>query len=168
MGAALQWANDHVSQYGGDASKIFICGQVGGAHVANYAFRKDMLLPSGPGYRGVILLTGPFSVKPGKVSENPLNYYGSDESQYDKMHLLGNMTYFDAPVFIGYSEFDPPPFKTNSAELLMKFMQLSGKSPSTQLFNGHNHYSPAFSFRTDDVSVSSAVLDFCKKIAKPY
>jgi len=164
VGAALQWAIDHVAQYGGDSSKIFICGQsAGGAHVANYAFRKDMHLPSGPGFCGVILLSGPFSVMAGKVTENALNYYGSDESQYNKMHLFGNITYFDTPVFIGYSEFDPPSFKANSAELSMKMIQLSGKSPRTQLFKGHNHYSPAFSFRTDDVTVSGAVLDFCLK-----
>jgi len=164
VGVALQWAIDHVAQYGGDPSKIFICGQsAGGAHVANYAFRKDMHLTSGPGFCGVILLSGPFSVTPGKVSENALNYYGSDESQYNKMHLLGNITYFDTPVFIGYSEFDPPSFKANSAELSKKLIELSGKSPCMQLFQGHNHYSPAFSFRTDDVTVSGVVLDFCLK-----
>lgn len=162
VGLALQWAIDNVSEYGGDPHKIFICGQsAGGTHVANYAFRKDMHLPSGPGYRGVILLSGTFSVKPGKVSENALNYYGSDESLYDKMHLFNNINYFDTPVFIGHSEFDPSSFKINSEELSLKLTQLGGKAPSTALLKGHNHFSPAFSFRTNDESVSKLILDFC-------
>ena len=162
VGLALQWAIENVAEFGGDPNRIFICGQsAGGAHVANYAFRKDMHLPSSPGYRGVILLSGTFAVKPGKVSENALNYYGTNESLYDKMNLFNNIDYFDLPVFIGHSEFDPPSFKANSAELSSKLTQLSGKSPSTVLLKGHNHFSPAFSFRTNDESVSQLILNFC-------
>lgn len=163
VGLALQWAIDNVSKYGGDPKRIFIFGQsAGGAHVANYAFRKEMHLPSGPGFRGVILLSGTFSVQPGKVSENALKYYGSNESLYDKMHLFNNIDYFDAPFFIAHSEFDPPLFKANSAELSIKLKELSGKSPRTEFLKGHNHFSPAFSFRTNDISVSRLILDFCE------
>ncbi len=162
VAAALKWAIDHVAEYGGDPRKIFIIGQsAGAAHVANYAFRKEMHLPLGAGFCGVVLLAGTYSVIQGNISDNASQYYGKDETQYPKMHLFNNITATDFPVYIGYAEFDPPAFKANSQELCAQLIRQGAKAPSTKLYEGHNHFSATYSFRTNDVTVSNDILNFC-------
>ena len=163
VGAALAWARTHVAEFGGDPDKVFLMGQsAGAAHVATYAFRKQLHPAAGPGLAGAILMSGPYAVETGKLSPNAAAYFGTDASRHPGMQVLGNIERADFPVHVGVAEFDPPQFERSALELMLELFRHTGRAPRVRQYLGHNHVSPAYSFGTDDLTVAPDILDFVR------
>ena len=148
---------------GGDPDKVFLIGQsAGAAHVATYAFRKQLHPAAGPGLAGAILMSGPYAVETGKLSPNVAAYFGTDASRHPGMQVLGNIERADFPVHVGVAEFDPPQFERSALELVLALFRHTGRAPRFRQYLGHNHVSPAYSFGTDDLTVAPDILDFVR------
>ena len=166
VGNALAWARAHVGARGGDPDRIVLMGQSAGAtHVATYAFRRALHPPEGPGIAGVILMSGPYALSAGRVSENASAYFGTDASRYGHRQVLGNIERQDFPVHLSMAEFDPPQFERSALELMLELSRDARHPRRFSQYLGHNHVSPTFSFGTSDQTVSGDILDFVHSTA---
>lgn len=161
VGAALAWVRGNIADYGGDPDKIFLMGQSAGAsHVATYAFRSELHPDSGPGFAGVILMSGVYGLSAGNASPGRDAYYGTDESKFEEMQVLGNVTFSDCPVFCTIGEFDTVPFEKSTLALINELTEKNGCAPRFKQLIGHNHISQVCCFGTEDTSISADMVDF--------
>ncbi|MCC2096248.1 MAG: alpha/beta hydrolase [Hyphomicrobiales bacterium] len=163
VGAALAWARDNISRYGGDPERIVLMGHSAGAtHVANYVFRKELHPSSGPGFVGAILMSGVYGIDGDNPPPNHLAYYGSDRSQYAQRQMNGNVDHCDFPVLMTVAEYDPVRFESGAFRLLAELAEKSAPRPRIRQFLDHNHITPAFAIGTGDAEVEGTLLDFLR------
>jgi len=163
VGAALAWARENISDFGGDPDKIVIMGQSAGAtHVATYAFRSDIHGSDGPGCAGIVLMSGVYSTGDGPPAPNHIAYYGDDVSKFDEKTLLGNVDWAGCPVFISIAEFDPPRFQQTGIGLMNELANDHNNVPRFTMLLGHNHISQVTHIDTDDETLGADVVDFIR------
>lgn len=164
VGAALAWVRQNIAGYGGDPDRIVLMGHSAGAtHVANYAFRKELHLSSGPGFAGAILMSGVYGIDADNPPPNHLAYYGGDKSQYAKRQMNGNIDYCDFPVLMTVAEYDPVRFESGAFRLLAELAEKAAPRPRIRQFLDHNHITPAFAIGTGDADVEETLLDFMRR-----
>ncbi|NQV54578.1 MAG: alpha/beta hydrolase [Rhodospirillales bacterium] len=161
VGAAVAWTREHIADYGGDPDRIYVIGHsAGSAHVATFAFHKDLQPEGGHGVAGVILMSGTYAINPERVAPNQKAYYGEDASQYGKMSLLENLEWGDFDVLITVAELEPINFGMSGTALVAELTKKYGRLPRFKLLLDHNHPSPSLSIGTSDETVSAEILDF--------
>lgn len=163
VGAALSWARDNISDFGGDPDKIVLMGQSAGAtHVATYAFRSDIHGAGGPGCAGIILMSGIYHLGHGPMASNYLAYYGKRVADYAGKMVQGNMDWAGCPVFISIAEFDPPRFQSSGISLMNELASGHGNTPRLKMLLGHNHISQVMHIDTDDETFGAEAVDFIR------
>ena len=163
VGAALGWARDNISDFGGDPDKIIVMGQSAGAtHVATYAFRSDIHGARGPGCAGIILMSGIYHLLHGPVAPNYVAYYGERVADYAGKMVQGNMDWAGCPVFISIAEFDPPRFQLSGISLMNELASGHGNIPRIKMLLGHNHISQVMHIDTDDETFGAEAVDFIR------
>lgn len=158
IAAAIQWVSDNIEQYGGDPDRIFVIGKsAGGGHVANYAFRPEVLNGEYAEAAGIVIIsTSPLA--------NTVAYFGADD--LEQKQIFGNISRTSIPVMLTSSEFDDD---GRAAEILQLAYELSerGVLPRLRQLPGHNHYSPNISIGTSDRILSDEILDFVLNTSRP-
>ena len=162
VGAALAWAKDNITEYGGDPEKIFLFGQSAGAgHVATYVLRKSMHPDeTGPGCAGAILMSGVYGLNAEKAAENQISYFGEPSEKYNDMAVLGNIDHGDTPLLMSNAEYDPILWERFGVELAAEIGAKFGWLPRYKQMRGHNHVSPIYSLGTDDNGAGPDIIDF--------
>ena len=160
--AALAWARENITKYGGDPEKIFLLGQSAGAnHVSTYVFRKSQHPDNnGPGCAGAILMSGVYGNNPENAAPNQLAYFGEPSEKYLEMATLGNVDYGDTPVMMSNAEFDPIAWECFGIMLLAEIAEKFDKVPRYKQMRGHNHVSQVYSIGTGDNGVGPDIIDF--------
>lgn len=152
IGAAMQWINDNIEEYGGDPNKIFLIGKsAGGGHVGTYAFRPEVLEKEYPEAAGIVLVSAG---------------YGADTEAYfgditdNSKAIFGNISRTSIPVMITASEYDNPGTAQAAIQLAAELATEHDQLPRLKQLAGHNHYSPNISIGTSDRMLSDEILDF--------
>ena len=155
VAAAVQWVNNNIEQYGGDPDRIFVIGKsAGGGHVANYAFRPEVLNGQYPEAAGVVLISGNYDAE-------TIAYFGSSfMDDPEEKQIFGNITRTSIPVLLTSSEFDLGETAQATLQLAHELGIEHGAMPRVRQLPGHNHYSPNISIGTADRMLSDEILDF--------
>lgn len=154
VAASIQWVSDNIEQYGGDPDRIFVVGKsAGGGHVANYAFRPEVLNGTYPEIAGVVLISGSYS------ADTPA-YFGSSIPGQEDKQIFGNISRTSIPVLLTNSEFDLDDTAAATLQLAYELGIEHGAMPRIRQLSGHNHYSPNISVGTSDRMLSDEILDF--------
>ena len=166
IGAAVTWLRDHVAEYGGDPTKIFVAGiSTGALHAATYVFRPE-LVPGAARPAGAILVSGPYTFDFATAGRGELAYFGEDRSRWPSMVVPGNVTSADVPVLMTTAEWDNARYTTSYALLFHELVTKHGVVPRYLQSLGHNHSSQLLSVGTRDDSVSSVIVDFIERTVR--
>ncbi len=164
VGRAIRWVNEQIAARGGDPKKVFLMGHsAGAAHVASYVADERFHQVPGSGLAGAMMLSGLFQISPDLTAqEEPVRlYFGSDAATYGERSAQNGLLKTNVPLWVGYSELNPPGFVTQS-EGLKDALCKAGRCPAFVRFAGHSHMSEIYSIHTDDKVVSDAMLAFVK------
>ncbi len=163
VAAAVRWVQQNIAEYGGDPERIVLFGQSAGAtHVAHYIFDKSLQPKDGAdGVKGAIIQSGIFDPAAAPPGPNVEAYFGKAHESWHAKSLYGKLQGRKIPVFIISAEFDPPPFKEESAKLRDELCKLRGCPRHTELA-GHNHLSEILHLNTADDSMGTDILGFVR------
>ena len=159
LAAAVTWARDHASEFGGDPDRIFVTGTSAGAvHVADF-IAQPQFKGGHAGVKGAILLSGIYDVTWGGAPPAPA-YYGEDPSRWSSMSSLPGLLDSDIPIMFVVTEFDPEPFERQALRVLEQWGQRHGSWPFFVRLMGHNHLTSTFHLNTDDDYLGVQMLRF--------
>jgi len=160
VAAAVQWVSDNISEFGGDPENIFVVGKsAGGGHVANYAFRPEVLVGEFPTVAGVVLISANYDA----ATEA---YFGNSQRDLENKQVFGNISRSSIPVMLTSSQYDLGATATATLRLANELASEHGAVPRVRQLAGHNHYSPNISIGTSDRMLSDAILDFVMDTAE--
>jgi triacylglycerol lipase len=154
IAAAVQWISDNISEFGGDPENIFVVGKsAGGGHVANYAFRPDVLNGEYATAAGIVLISGNYDA-------STEAYFGTMQAGLDEKQIFGNISRSSIPIMLTSSQYDLGATAIATLRLANELASEHGAVPRIRQLVGHNHYSPNISIGTSDRMLSDEILDF--------
>ena len=164
VAGAVGYLRDHVAEYGGDPSRIFVAGiSTGALHAATYVFRPELVPPDAARAAGAILVSGPYTFDFDAAGRGELAYFGEDPARWPGMVVNGNVTRADIPVLMTTAEWDNARYTKAYASLFHELVMEHGVTPRYLQSLGHNHSSQLLSAGTADRSVSGIIVDFIER-----
>lgn len=158
IAAAVDWARQNATTYGGDPGQLFLMGQsAGAANLASFLFHPkyaDAL--EAAGVRRAILMSGVYRFHAGLPASVHL-YTGAPDLWEDRSpltHVAGSRV----PVSLSIAEYDPEVLASPTLELALALTARDGKCPPLRVFSGHNHVSTVQSLGSLDDDVGAALL----------
>lgn len=163
LGMVIQWVKDHIEEYGGNASQIFLMGHsAGAAHVAQYLGHPEFHTVPGGGAAGAMLLSGIFDLASFAERAMAESYFGDDPAVMAERSALPGLAKAGIPFLFAYAEHDPATFKEQTKKAAGQLRQTSSRVAVVELV-GHNHLSEVFGINTGDQGLSDALLAFMEE-----
>jgi acetyl esterase/lipase len=168
--AIWRWVHWNITRFSGDPARVVLMGESAGAtHVAGACLDRTFQ-PDDWRIAGAVLLSGPYNPRLeglaraqfGIATPDPRNepYFGSDPQRWREASVVDRVDADPFPLLIAYAERDLLQMQVQAGELFARLVGGDGFAPSLHCWREHNHFSPGFSFGTDDTSVSSVVAAF--------
>ncbi len=138
--SAAKWVKDNISQYGGDANRVFLAGHSAGAHIAvmlalNAEYlAKQNLAPND--FAGVIGLAGPYDFLPLK-SDRLKTIFGAETEQW-KSQPINFVNGKNPPLLLAVGKKDGTVWPRNTYNLAKKIKENNGLVEVSEYANyGH-------------------------------
>ena len=164
VAAAVAWAKAHAREHGGNPERIFLIGHsAGGTHVGSYAYDPGAMPAGGPGVQGLVLISSRLRVDalPGNPNAEAVRaYFGTDESQYERLSPVVHGAGSSLPVFIAVAEYENPYLDVYGAELFYRIASARGRAPPFMRMPHHNHTSIVAHLNTEEDTLGSAIREF--------
>lgn len=165
VAAAVRWVRDQAEEIGVDAANMFLMGHSAGcAHIGSYAYDKRLHPQSGPGVRGLVIVSG--RVRAEMEADNPNarkveTYYGTaDAEKLDDYSAVSHVDAGSIPTFVAWGEYENPLIDVHCAELVYRLGRAKRRAPPTMWLKGHNHTSTIAHFNTAEDDLGRAILAF--------
>jgi len=165
IGRAVDWAKEHIAEYGGDPDAIVVMGHSSGAtHVGTYALHKETQ-PRDGYLAGCIIMSGqcrPDIENMGTDRASP--YYGEDRSRFPYMVTMDNLGPAKVPTYVLIAEGDSLPFHRAGFDMGKALTERDGFAPWFRMIPGHGHMSEVLSINTEDESVGPDLVAFVNHV----
>jgi triacylglycerol lipase len=153
VAASVAWVREHIGQYGGDPTHIYLWGHSAGASmVASYATDPSFWPPSGSGIRGAFALSGATDL----TLEPVIPYYGTTHEEFVQRSPLRTMLTSNTPLLLGYSA-DENSIATPHALRAYKVLCDAGRCPRWVVAHG-SHGGEMQAVGTSDTVSTDAML----------
>jgi len=150
IAAAIEWIVEHIAEYGGDPSRIFLSGQSAGAmHVADYVVGRGGFGAHGRALRGAVLVSGLYDTSAAAAKGLYRVYWGEDEAGWAGLSTLDELVELDLPLLVTVSEFDEPEFQAQAAQLVSAWQARRGEFPPLHRLYGQNHLTSVYTVGTE-------------------
>ena len=162
VAAAVAWARANAAKYNADASRIVVFGHSAGAsHCASFLFDPD--IRGHQQVAGGVLVSGPgYTLSKDRVRGSLLQYFGADESRYERQSATRYVPGTKVPVLLAVAERDPDFLVLPTLDMAVHLTRRDGRCPPLYRLEGHNHFSPPSSIGTSDDDLGGAITRFVK------
>ncbi|WP_271897204.1 alpha/beta hydrolase [Candidatus Phyllobacterium onerii] len=133
---ARQWVHDHISRYGGDASRLTISGHSAGAHLASFLFQKQA---ESSGIAAALLLGGIYDLKPLQTSFLQAEI-GLTDQEVAAFSPLSHSHNVHTNVVVAAGSDETPPFH-QQADAFTASLQRQGLNVARETIENSNHMS---------------------------
>ena len=165
VAAVVAWLRANVAEHGGDPDRIVLCGQSAGAvHVAGYVAHTCHHVTEGGGIAGAVLISGIYDTTTCAPDDNARAYYGEDRAGWGVASCMAGLLNSDIPLLFTVSEFDPPDFQRQAAQVVEQWTAAHGRWPEMHLLSGHNHLSPIQTIGTDQRETERMIAAFVARV----
>lgn len=152
VASAVLWMRRNAARFGGDPERLFVMGHSAGAgHVAGFVAEGG-----GDACAGAILVSGIYDITSLPGGPNKA-YFGDDPERYPERVAVPGLVKSHVPLLIAVSEYDPPQFEAQAAELrsavpAARFVRLTG----------HNHVSIVQHIGAFESALTAEILEFTR------
>ena len=138
---ALAWVHRNAAQLGGDAERLYVCGQSSGAHLAAVAlttdWQRDFGLPAGI-VKGALCSSGMYDLEPVRLSVRSSYVKFTDEIE-EKLSPQRHLHRIDCPVVVAYGTHETPEFQRQARDFAAA-LEAAGKLTQLVVGQGYNHF----------------------------
>ena len=163
VAAAVQWVSDKIGERGGDPAHIYLMGHSAGAvHVASYVSHPEFYKVKDGGLKGAIMASGIYDLTATPPGNPERAYFGDDPARYDRQSSLPGLLQTNIPLMAVAAELDPPVFIEQLNVLKDGLCKSRHGCVRSLLLSQHSHMSEVYSINTQDIRLTSEILDFIK------
>jgi arylformamidase len=138
---AVAWVHRHAAEFGGDASRLYVCGRSSGAHlggcVAITEWQKDFGLPAGT-VKGYTLCSGMYDLRGPRLSKRSRYVSFTDEME-QALSPQRHLERIVAPITLLYGSLETPEFQRQSRDFAAA-LGATSKPVQLILAPGYNHF----------------------------
>jgi acetyl esterase/lipase len=171
--AVCSWVRAHAERFAGDPARVILIGEsAGAAHVAAASLCR-CFQPHDWQLAAAVLLSGPYNARLEALARAQLGiatpdlrndaYFGTDPAALAQASIIDHIDAPPFPLLIGFAERDLLQMQVQAGELFARLVTRHGFAPALHCWRDHNHFSPGYSFGTEDHSVSGTVLEFLRQ-----
>ena len=139
--AGTAWVYNNAEKFGGNSSRLYVCGHSSGGHLAGVVattdWPKDFGLPQDV-VKGALLASGMYDLKPVRLSKRSKYVKFTDEIE----HELSSQRHIDrlnCPVIVAHGTFETPEFQRQGRDMAAA-VKAVGKPVTFLVGEGYNHF----------------------------
>ena len=162
---AVQYLKAHVSNAGGDPTRLVLVGQsAGGTHVSGWIARQGCEPGTRAEAAGAVMLSGIFDF--GIANPSPMHdaYLGSDHSLHAGRSTLAALANTRLPCMFTIGELEPPQFQRQAAAVVAACHAARGRYPEMHYLVGHNHVSSVMQVGSSVDSFGPLLAQFVRRV----
>ena len=138
---AIAWVYRNAACFGGDPSRLYVCGQSSGGHLAAVAlttdWRRDFDLPADI-IKGGLCISGMYELAPVRLSKRSV-YVAFDDATVEALSPLRHLDRLRAPLVVAYGTCETPEFQRQNREFTAA-AAAAGKRVRLLVGEHYNHF----------------------------
>ena len=138
---AIAWVYRNAARFGGDPSRLFVCGQSSGGHLAAVAlttdWRREFDLPADM-VKGGMCVSGMYELAPVRLSKRSA-YVAFDDATVERLSPVRHLDRLRAPLVVAYGTCETPEFQRQNREFAAA-VAAAGKPVRLLVGEHYNHF----------------------------
>jgi arylformamidase len=139
--SAVAWVYKNAARFGGDASRLFVCGHSSGGHlggcVVTTDWQRDFALPKDV-VKGAVLASGMYDLEPVRLSKRSRYVNFTDEIE-EELSAQRHLDRLNCPIVIAYGTLETPEFQ-RQARHFGAAVKAAGKPVELLVGESYNHF----------------------------
>jgi len=137
---AVAWVYRNAESFGGDPSRLYLCGHSSGSHLAGVVLVTDWSSYELPNdiVKGALLCSGMYDMKPVRLSVRS-SYVKFDDASEDALSAQRHLDRFTTPVVLLYGDKETPEFQRQSRDFHAALTR-AGKPSELIVGRNYNHF----------------------------
>ncbi len=164
--AAVEWTHRHISEYGGDPSRVSIAGHSAGAHLCAEAMAIDWRARGVERdfIAGALMISGIFDPTPAiRTTVNEELRLTAETAERHNVEKQPPLVHCPSWLFVGGLE---PWHWINQSFQYSSFLRRHGHDPEVHVLPGYNHFDIIQQYLLPDSPLTKATLQSCQPDAK--
>ncbi len=138
---AITWVYRNAARFGGDPSRVYVCGQSSGGHLAAVAlttcWQREFDLPADL-IKGGMCISGMYDLAPVRLSKRSA-YVAFDDITVEALSPLRHLERLRVPVVVAYGTCETPEFQRQNREFAAA-VAAAGKPVRLLVGEHYNHF----------------------------
>ena len=138
---AIAWVYNNAQRFGGDASRLYVCGTSSGAHLGACAamtdWQRDFGVPADI-VKGYVLCSGMYDLRGPRLSKRS-SYVKFTDSMEEALSPQRHIESIQAPIVLLYGTLETPEFQRQSRDFAQA-LKAAGKAAELIVAEGYNHF----------------------------
>jgi arylformamidase len=137
---AIAWVHKNAARFGGDPTRLYVCGHSSGAHLTSCALTADWAAYKMPPdiIKAGICISGMYDLKPVRLSARS-NYVKFDDETENELSAMRHLDRLRAPVIVAYGTNETPEFQRQAREFAAA-LKAAGKPVELLVGEHYNHF----------------------------
>jgi arylformamidase len=138
---AVAWVYRNAATFGGDASRLYVCGHSSGGHLAGCVvvtdWEKEFGLPKDV-VKGALLSSGMYDLEPVRLSKRS-QYVAFTDEIVEKLSSQRHIDRINCPLIVSHGTYESPEFMRQARDFAAA-VKAAGKPVTFIVGEGYNHF----------------------------